>query len=518
MRPTLWLTLLAGLLLTTLCGCQQRHRYGGKELDQAVEQLSFPQAARDQVDLLLDSSASMRGFALAAVKNEQTPAGSWVSVFVGIDSLSRHIRFSRFGGSVEAHAGPVELFPLVVGRQRVEPIGQVRLDPTWRSRSCDGRPLAGGGVVDAIDALFSERETCLGLALDQASKAPDPALRIVLTDSEQAAREESAGCPLGNNPTPVQDRLYDWVHNRLRFGAIVLLRLPYEGWKVAARTLDYCHCAQRNLFLYLLGPSAGAVEKAYADIAERWQGEPSDIAYLPLAPRPAAQYQLRMTIPRTAAGDVPASIEGSQQRLEPASGQLPVFFVRLDQEKAVVHFTLEKAAFSSAAIRPGAAGSATLPLAGDLDWGDEPSLVEILPPRKGAKSPSLRLAPGTGAVEFVRLPEPSDQEKAKEKLAHDRDAQFFSGARKMPEAGLTSLQLTGTWEIRRRQGAKQGACELYLFELYAHGGKLVDRLIAATPLLQTQDHACSGLDNITAQVRHVYQETPVARFLLHIDS
>ena len=68
---------------------------------------------------------------------------------------------------------------------------------------------------------------------------------------------------------------------------------------------------------------------------------------------------------------------------------------------------------------------------------------------------------------------------------------------------MTSLQLTGSWKVRRRQGAKRNASELYLFELSAHGGRLVDRLIAATPLLQTQDRACSGLDNITAIVIHV---------------
>jgi hypothetical protein len=522
-KPARWLALLAGLLLATFsfqgCGQQRNVKNELAKLDQASKQLSFSQAARDGVHLFLDSSASMRGFALAAVRNERVPAGSWVSIFVGIDALSRHIRLSRFGGSVQAHAGPVALFPLVVGSQRVAPIGQAGLDPSWRSRACNGRPFSGGGVTDAIDTLFSERETCLGLALDQASKeASDSVLRIVLTDSEQAAGDESAGCPLGNNPTPVQDRLYDWVHTRRQFGAIVLLRLPYEGWRVVAPTHDYCRCANRNVFLYLLGPSANAVEKAYAQIKERWQGEASDIAYLPLAPRPAAQYLLRMTVPKTAAGDVPAVIGGGTDRTE--SDQLPILFLQLKEDEAVVRFTLSKAAFHSAAIRVAAAGSAALPVAGDLAWGDQAVLVEITPPGKDAKSPSLRLTRGAGAVEFVRLPEPTKEDLAREakRGPQVRDTQFFSGGYKIAEAGMTSLQLTGSWEVRRRQGAKRGASELYLFELYAHGGRLVDRLIAATPLLQAQDRACSGLDNITAQLRHVYQETPVARFLLHIDS
>jgi hypothetical protein len=487
-----------------------------------VKQLSFPQSELgEEVHLLLDSSASMRGFALAAVRNEQAPAGSWVSLFVGIDSLSRHIRLSRFGGSVEAHTGPVVLFPLVVGSQRVAPLGQAGLDPSWQSRACNGRPFTGGGVTGAIDVLFSERETCLGLAFDQASKeASDPTLRIVLTDSEQAAGDESSGCPLGNNPTPVQDRLYDWVHTQRQFGAIVLLRLPYQGWKVAAPTHDYCRCAYRNLFLYLLGPSATAVEKAYARIRDRWQGEASDIAYLPLAPRPVAQYSLSMTVPKTATGNVPALIEGDSKRLMPASDQLPVFSLRLEEDEAVVRFTLSKVAFNLGAIRTTAAGSAALPVADDLAWGDEAALLEITSPGKDAKSPSWQRARGPGAVELVRLPGPTkeDLDKEKKKGAQGRPAKFFSGGGEIAEADMTSLQLTGSWKVRRRQGAKRNASELYLFELYAHGGRLVNRLIAATPLLQTQDRACSGLDNITAQVRNVYQDTPVARFLVHIDS
>jgi hypothetical protein len=519
-RPIHRLALVAGLLLA-VSGCQGcgQQRNAGSALDLASKQLAFPPAASEEVHLFLDSSASMRGFALAAVRNEQVSAGSWVSLFVGIDSLSRHIRLSRFGGSVQAHTDPVALFPLAVGSQRVAPIGQAELDPTWRSRACDGRPLTGGGVADSIDALFSERETCLGLALDQASKeAPDSVLRIVLTDSEQAAGEESAGCPLGNNPTPVQDRLYDWVHTRRRFGAIVLLRLPYEGWRVATPTRDYCRCENRNVFLYLLGPSANAVEKAYAQIKERWQGEASDIAYLPLAPRPAAQYLLRMTVPKTAAGDVPAVIGGGAGRTE--SDQLPVLFLQLKGDEAVVRFTLSKAAFHSASVRAATAGSAALPVASDLAWGDQTALVRIAPPQKDAKSPSVQLARGEGAVEFVRLPDLTEEDLAKEvkKGPQVRDTQFFSGGTKIAEAGMTSLQLTGSWEVRRRHGAEQGASELYLFELYAHGSRQIDHLIAATPLLQAQDRACSGLDNITAQVRHVYQKTPVARFLLHVDS
>src|SRR5215213_9225909 len=89
----------------------KRHARTGECL--GGRQLSFPQSERgEEIHLLLDSSASMRGFALAAVRNEQAPAESWVSLFVGVDSLSRHIRLSRFGGGVEAHPGPVVLFPL----------------------------------------------------------------------------------------------------------------------------------------------------------------------------------------------------------------------------------------------------------------------------------------------------------------------------------------------------------------------------------------------------------------------
>lgn len=509
------LLLVGGLLIATLPGCQHQNHHANELMRQAASQFSFPQTKRDEVELLLDSTASMRGFAFAAVKNEQTPVGSWASIFVGIDSLSQNIHLSRFGGRVEAHAGQLALFPMAVGSQKVDPIGQARLDSRWRSRSCGGKSLSGRSVVSAIDSLFSERETCLGLAFDQATREPsDRALRIVLTDSEQAAGDESEGCPLGNNPTPVQERLYGWVHSRLRFGAIGLFRLPYEAWRVDAPTRDYCHCANRNLFLYLLGPSARTVEESYANIANRWHGAASDIAYLPLAPRPAAQYQLKMIIPRTPAGDVPASIEGAQQSLEPESGHLPVFFLRLDDQKAVVRFSLTKVAFRPAGIRVLPGGATPLPLSSDLDWSDQPTLVEITPPTKDSQPRLLRLASGTGAVEFVRLPESAGQDK----VAHVREARFFSDERRIAEADMSDLQLTGSWEVRRRPGAKKNACELYLFELNAHGDKLVERLIAATPLLQSPERACSGLDSIAAQVRHVYQETPVARFLLHVDS
>lgn len=508
------LTPLIGVFFGLFVGCD-KHDYDLRELRRAAQQFAFSEATSDDVELLLDSSASMRGFALAEVQDQGAHTGSWGSVFVGIDALGRNIRLSRFGGTLEEHPGPVSLLQLARGSQRVEPIRQARLEPSWRSRSCGQQLFHGPEVVTAIDSLFSERETCLGLALDQASREPsNSSLRLVLTDSEQAAGDESAGCQLGNNPTPVQNRLYDWVHTQRRFGAIALFRLPYEGWRVDAPTRDYCHCANRNLFVYLLGPSAFRVEEAYARIADRWRGEAQNIAYLPLAPRPAAQYQLRMVVPRTAAGNVPASIEGAQQDLQPESGRLPVFFLRLDDEKAVVRFTLAKAAFGPARVRGSIGGPATLPLPGDLDWGDQPTLVKIVAPTKDSKGRSLRLDPGPGAFEFVRLPDSSAQEK----VAHLREARFLSAGRKIADREMSDLQLAGSWEVRRRPGAKESRCELYLFELHTQGDDLVDRLIAATPLLQSQDQACSGLDNITAQVRHVYQESPVARFLLHIDS
>jgi hypothetical protein len=268
------------------------------------------------------------------------------------------------------------------------------------------------------------------------------------------------------------------------------------------------------LFAYLLGPSASIVEEAYARIADRWQGSASDIAYLPLAPRPAAQYVVKMTIPKTTDGDVPASIDGGQQSLKPESGHLPMFHFRLEDEQAVVSFEVSKVALEAARLRNTQGGPAQHPLSDAVDWRDRPSLLELSAPAKDSKAQVLRPTQRNGAFEFVRLPAIS---QAPLKVAHTREAQFLSGARRAAEEDLSDLRASGSWEVRKRPETKH-ACEIYLFELYAHGGELVDRLIAETPLLQGQDPVCSGLSNITAQVRHVYQETPIARFLLHIDS
>jgi hypothetical protein len=216
-----------------------------------------------------------------------------------------------------------------------------------------------------------------------------------------------------------------------------------------------------------------------------------------------------MIIPKKDGG-VPASIDSTQQNLEPESGQLPMFHLRLDEERVVVSFELSKVALEDAHLRRDPSGPGRHLLSQDLAWRDRPSLLEASAPTKGA----LRLSKSDGAFEFVRLPGPP---KGKPEVAHTRDAWFLSKARKAPEEELSNVQAGGSWEIRKRQGDKH-ACEIYLFELYARGGELVERLIAETPLLQSQDHACSGLRSIEAQVKHVYQETPIARFLLHIDA
>jgi hypothetical protein len=542
------LLLVGGLLLATVLGCQTRHKFTESKLREAAEQFAFPQATLQETELLLDTSASMRGFALAAVEDKAAPANSWQSLFVGINSLPHHffaqagshagvrpaapkepapdtaslpsppsgqgLRLMRFGGSVESLDSSVSLLPLMLGMQPVTPIGQGALSAAWRSRPCGQSRSSGGSVRDAIDTLFSEKETCLGLAFDRATAPPaDRSLRIVLTDSEQAA-DDSPACPMGNNPAPTQDRLYDWVHNRDHFGAIAVFRLPYQGWKVSAPTKDYCECGSRNLFAYLLGPSADVVEDAYTEIADQWEGSAAEIAYLPLAPRPASQYAVKMTIYKTKDGNVPASIDDSaQQILKPESGHLPMFFFRVDKESVVVSFEVSKVALEDAHLRRSPGGLVRPPLSQALAWRDRPSLLEVSAPTKDSKGGALRLTQGDGAFEFVHLPEPPKGPL----VAHTRDAQYLSRELKVAEEELSDVKASGSWEVRKRQGAKH-ACEVYLFELYARGGELVKHLIAETPLLQSRDRACSGLDSIAAQVRHVYQETPIVRFLLHIDA
>jgi len=218
-------------------------------------------------------------------------------------------------------------------------------------------------------------------------------------------------------------------------------------------------------------------------------------------------------VAKTASGDVPVSIDGAQQQLAPDAGQLPVFFVRLDEERAVLQFTLTKGAFDQPLLRDDAGRRASLPQAGDLVWRDQPVLVSFVT-AKGAQERSASLVPGGGVLEFVRLP---DAGPAASPPAHVREADFLATPKRVADAELSALQLSASWEVHRRSAAGKQGCELYLFELYAAGDRLVERLIAATPLLRRHD-ACSGLDSITAQVRHVYRDAPVARFILHVDS
>jgi len=523
-------------------------------LNDAAERFAFPEKTPNEIELILDTSASMRGFALAAVKDDASPTNSWQSLFVGLDALphrfltasgsqaganlpkapvpsskvsppnprgSERLRFTRFGASIEPIADTISLLPTMLGMQSVSPIGQKGLSAVWRSRSCDQSLPGGGKTRDAIDSLFSEEETCLGLAFDRATESTeDRSLSIVLTDSEQASSEDSVGCPMGNNPAPIQDRLYEWVHTRGLYAAIVVFRLPYEGWKVSAPTRNYCGCGNRNLFAYLLGPSADAVEEAYQQIEDHWKGTATEIAYLPLAPRPAAQYTVKMTIPKTKEGDVPASIDSGQQKLEPESGHLPIFYFRLEKGSVVVNFDVSQVALMGVGTGGSAKGTAQSKA---MEWRERPSLLEAPAPTKGAKSEALHFSDGDGAFEFIRLPlpkesSPSSKEPSKGgRLAFTRNAQFLSKAQKVGEGELSDLRMSGSWEVRKRPGT-QHACEIYLFELYARGDEFVGRLIADTPLLQGQDRVCSNLDSIEAQVRHVYQETPIVRFLLHIDA
>ena len=552
-RPVLFQViglLIGGLLLTSVLGCQRSHKYTPSSLNDAAERFAFPAKSPNEIELILDTSASMRGFALAAVRDDASTTNSWQSLFVGLDALphrflatsgsqadanspkapvskskisppspvgSERMRFTRFGGSIEPFADTISLLPTMLGMQSVSPLGQRGLTAVWKSRSCSQGLAGGERIRDAIDNLFSEGETCLGLAFDRATESTGGrSFSIVLTDSEQASSEDSVGCPMGNNPAPIQDRLYDWVHTRGLYAAIVVFRLPYEGWKVSAPTRNYCGCENRNLFAYLLGPSADAVEEAYLQIRAHWTGAAAEIAYLPLAPRPAAQYTVKMTIAKTKDGDVPVSIESGQQRLEPESGHLPTFNFRLEKGSAVVNFDVSQVALVGVGTRENATGSAQNTSQEAMEWRDRPSLLEAPAATKGAKSGALLSSHGEGAFEFIRLPLPKEASNGVH-LAFTRNAQFLSKAQKVAEGELSKVRMTGSWEVRKRQGIRH-ACEIYLFELYARGDEFVGRLIADTPLLQRQDRVCSNLDSIEAQVRHVYKETPVVRFLLHIDA
>src|SRR4051794_27671243 len=72
------------------CSPSTRHQLTAGEMEHAATQFGSAEARVDGVELLLDTSGSMRGFALEANANRPEAADAWQSIFIGIDSLLNH--------------------------------------------------------------------------------------------------------------------------------------------------------------------------------------------------------------------------------------------------------------------------------------------------------------------------------------------------------------------------------------------------------------------------------------------
>lgn len=522
-----------------------------EQLREAAREFSLSQGLVDRLEVLLDTSASMRGFALAANANEADAGTPWQSVLGGVESLREafatalpasgggtpraasttpgwETSFYRFGGSLERLQQPLSLVSTGLGRQPLSPIGGASLGSQWLSRPCSASAGPGTSLRRAIDSLFSERITCLSLAFDQMTNDPSGrTLHVLITDAEQAVPEGNAACPTAQNLTPIQERLYDWVHNQRRFAAVVIFRLPYQRWQSQASTGNFCTCDIRNLYTYLLAPSAEVAERAFVHLAERWHGAAGSIAYLPLSARPASQFNLKMILPEDK-GKLVAKVpkEAAEKHLrEPEVGALPTFAIVMARDQVTVQFEVSQVAFEGTKLKT-AVGSRHLDWTkASFEWREEPLRlapkdVQPQPPGPSAATSTtadnavrlLRIAGGRGDLDFIRLPETP----LAEKHAYHRDARFLATPTQLgPNQTLPALQ-PAVFEIRKRDNRRRGS-EVYLFELQAFSASLLDQVLGAPSLRGNEDSPCTNVDSVRLQVRHVFQRTPVVRFLLRVD-
>jgi len=571
-RLTLWAVLALAILITG-AGCESGPQ-GPRPLTEAAlddvrSSLSLGSSGLASLRVYFDVSTSMRGFSLAANGNERGAGDEFRSVISALDNLpsllsgasasngeaAPPLSVTRFGGSLQPLPS-ASLLLAAMGQEAVLPISGEALQPESRSMTCADQVWSGSPAVrEQIDSLYSERTTCLNVVFEEILRDPGPsASAIVITDAEQDAPIGTQSCPAPKNLGTIQSNLQAWVQ-RGRYVAVMVFRLPSNPWRSRLESTQYCSCQTRQLYAYLLTPSAEQAEQLFSHIASQWSGGPTNIAYLPFTARPASQFDVEMEIRKADDGAVPAVFAAEPSHFRrPEMGKLPVFAIELQEgREAELEFRVGAVGFEEgeARAKPGffAIDRAKSPLSwqhpAQIGAGGSSPVKSLTTEGPGdATSSDTPTGIDTG-LEFVQLPlsdvarsEDAPRSSRSEDGTQRRDVLSGSGAdgsssseritrtasfratpRQMPASDLTGLDRPFSQfrlRVSRRPGVSSGQ-ETYLLQLDSASTDLSGQLRVALPLMQRSGSGCLAVDNVENQMRFVYRRAPVARFLLRVD-
>jgi hypothetical protein len=461
----------------------------------------------------------MRGFALAAAANQRGVGDAFGSLLLALRSLpeaaSQKTPTNGEGSQSKKHeasAGPhVMSFGTILseqpsldavvesalGRQdspAVAPQLPVSLD-------CSPATRWNGATVSRtrIDRFFSQASTCLDQVFEDILADGKDKLNIVLTDAEQNAPLNDRGCPNARNLGTIQSYLNKWSAEG-RFAAVIAATLPYQPW-LSEKVASYCGCEQRLIFMYVLAPSADAAEQVFHHVSDYWKIEGSAPSYLPLVPRPAVSYTVRIVTAALESGaPLVFSSDAKAMDLEPAEGRLPQVSIQLNANEGFVAFNTEKAGFVSANLGNSSA----------IDWSQ--AALEWSDPIPLESDGRLRRENKSASLSLIRVKEPLGNE-TNPAPANVRLARFLGQTsepeREVKPSGVAPLRL----RIRRTTGEK--GCQWYLVEVRAPARQHVTQVLGTLSGLSST--TCLNWDAVRDQVNSVFQTGSSMRFLLHVD-
>ncbi len=530
-------TLLIVSMPLIISSCRRRP-VPSQAFQEIASSLGTPREEVETVRIYIDASASMRGFALAATKNETGVSAPFQSLLSGLDSLAEEVaspnveaekpakatkkptpektgparkEIYRFGALIEPLAPSIALVSAPLGRAPVPPIGGLQVNPAWLSKDC-GQKWGGSPAARlAVDSFFSETLTCLNPVFDEtAANGTEKKAFVIVTDAEQLAPEGSEKCPSAKSLGTVQARIDEWIRVKHRYAAVAAFRLGYLPWEAPASGKRYCACNEQLLFVYILTPGPEMAEKIYGILAHAWKGDPDAISYLPLAPRPASQFDIEVSLPYE--GDkkpalFPTNYPKSLQ--EPQISRLPVFPVELKGEKATVLVSVKKAGFERPEARVSPGFSKLNWSKAAYSWKEVSTRFSLQ--KSGKKPVSFVQLSGPSEVEVLLHGEaPTEPEKA------TRRSGRFQGRATVLSESETTIELPQAAFLLKRTPAKHGS-EAFLIELTADSSPLVADFWKDHPLIGKASGSCIRLESLREQVLLAGRTSPVVRFILHVD-
>lgn len=517
---------LAIIVSTAACSDScNGHRIGDEVLKGMAGEFAPRTGAPHRLRVFVDTSASMRGFALAATANRSGAGEQFQSILLGLDSLGEMVQsdpptisgvgaaaspippppvtLTRFGGTSADLEPSASLADLGFGRVPALPLGGGALSSSWRSRDCAASWGGAASVRANLDGFFSEDVTCLNPVFDEILKdRSGQAAYVVVTDADQAAPEGDGRCSSARNMGTVQARLQQWVRGG-GAAAVIVFEISSHPWQAQAVGTRFCGCSSRLLFAYLMTPSAQIAESIFTKIAERWRGTSDQIAFIPLSPRPASEFAVSVEI----LGEEPAAIfdANSEHLTTPETGVLPTVHLKLSGD-ASVRFVLSEAAFDPPDIQ-------RLSGVGKLDWTkahfswSDPQSIAL---SEEGQQPPFRAVPANSDLGFIRRADPTGGGAAQE----SRLGRYRAKPVRLDRDALLPSLTTAVFDIERKGGK---GCEAYLIEVEGGLPDIFDQLTAGVPLVKKASTACLNLSNLRSQTQLIYRPGSVVRFLLHID-